>query len=119
MKRIREIRDLFYPIGILSKIEKECQGFLSIYFLLSCFQILVNIHFSLDEFDPRNICRKICLDGNGITLGAIFINKADDFGVIHGLIRERKNVNVLKSNSVWKYCMNYGFVYKNILQGKL
>ena len=69
--------------------------------------------------EKRNIYRKICLDEKGIIVGAILINKMDDLGVIHGLIRERKNADFLKSSSIWKSPMNYGFVYKNLLQGRL
>jgi NAD(P)H-nitrite reductase large subunit len=67
----------------------------------------------------RNIYRKLCLDERRIIIGAILINQVDDLGVIYRLIRARKDAEVLKSNSIWKSPMNYGFVYKNILQGKL
>ena len=66
-----------------------------------------------------NIYRKICLDEKGILIGAILINRVDDLGVIHGLIRGRKNADFLKANSIWKSPVNYGAVYKNLLQGRL
>jgi NAD(P)H-nitrite reductase large subunit len=69
--------------------------------------------------EKRNIYRKICLDERGVIIGAILINQVDDLGVLHGLIRERKKGEVLKSSPIWKSPVNYGFVYKNILQGKL
>jgi hypothetical protein len=31
----------------------------------------------------------------------------------------RLNTEILKPNSVWRSLVGYGFVYKNILQGKL
>jgi NAD(P)H-nitrite reductase large subunit len=69
--------------------------------------------------EKRNIYRKICLDEKGVIIGAILVNQVDDLGIIHGLIRERKDGEILKSSSIWKSPMSYGFVYKNILQGKL
>jgi NAD(P)H-nitrite reductase large subunit len=69
--------------------------------------------------EKRNIYRKICLDEKGIIIGAILINQVNDLGVIHGLIRARKDAEALKSNSIWKSPMSYGFVYKSILQGRL
>jgi NAD(P)H-nitrite reductase large subunit len=69
--------------------------------------------------EKRNIYRKICLDEKGVIIGAILINRVDDLGVIHGLIREKKGAQFLKLNSVWKSPVTYGLVYKNILQGKL
>jgi len=69
--------------------------------------------------EKRNIYRKVCVDENGIFIGAILINKVDDLGVIHGLIREKKSAEALKHNAIWKSPMNYGFVYKYILQGRL
>ncbi len=67
----------------------------------------------------RNIYRKICLDGKGIIIGAVLINRVDDLGILHGLIRERKDAGFLKAGAAWKSPMNFGFVFKNILQGKL
>ena len=69
--------------------------------------------------EKRNIYRKICLDEKGVIVGAILINQVDDLGVLHGLIQERKNGEVLKSSPIWKSPINYGFVYNNILHGKL
>jgi len=69
--------------------------------------------------EKRNIYRKLCLDKKGIMIGAILINHVSDLGVIHGLIRERKDATVLKTNSIWKSSVSYGFVYDNILQGRL
>ena len=69
--------------------------------------------------EKRDIYRKICLDEKGIIIGAILINQVDDLGVLHGLIHERKDGEVLKSGPIWKSPMSYGFVYKNILQGRL
>ena len=69
--------------------------------------------------EKRNIYRKICLDRKGVIIGAILINQVEDLGIIHGLIQERKDGEILKSSPIWKSPMRYGFVYKNILQGKL
>jgi len=69
--------------------------------------------------EKRNIYRKICLDEKGVIIGAILINQVEDLGVLHGLIRERKEIDVLKASSMWRSPINYGFVYKNILQGKI
>jgi nitrite reductase (NADH) large subunit len=69
--------------------------------------------------EKRNIYRKLCLDNKGIIIGAILINHVGDLGVIHGLIRERKDAAVLKTSSIWKSSISYGFVYGNILQGRL
>jgi NAD(P)H-nitrite reductase large subunit len=69
--------------------------------------------------EKRSIYRKICFDKSGVIIGAILINQVNDLGVLHGLIQERKNGEVLKSSPTWKSSVNYGFVYKNILQGKL
>ena len=69
--------------------------------------------------EKRNIYRKICLDEKGVIIGAILINQVEDLGVLHGLIRERKEIGVLKASSMWRSPINYGFVYKNILQGKI
>jgi NAD(P)H-nitrite reductase large subunit len=69
--------------------------------------------------EKRNIYRKICLDEKGIIIGAILINQVNDLGVLHGLIQERKDGELLKSKSIWKSPVSYGFIYKNILQGRL
>ena len=69
--------------------------------------------------EKKNVYRKICIDAKGIIIGAILINRVDDLGVLHGLIRERKDADVLRSSPTWKSHVNYGFVYKNILQGRL
>jgi nitrite reductase (NADH) large subunit len=69
--------------------------------------------------EKRGIYRKICLDDRGVIVGAILLNQVDDLGVIQGLIRERKNIGVLKGSPQWRSHVSYGFVYKNILQGRL
>ncbi len=69
--------------------------------------------------EKRNIYRKICLDERGIIIGAILINQVDDLGILHGLIQKRKDGEVLRSGTIWKSPIRYGFVYKNILQGRL
>jgi NAD(P)H-nitrite reductase large subunit len=69
--------------------------------------------------EKRDIYRKICLDEKGVIIGAILVNQVDDLGILHGLIREKKEGGVLKSSLMWRSPMDYGFVYKNILQGKL
>lgn len=68
--------------------------------------------------EKRDIYRKICLDEKGIVIGAVLINQVDDLGVLHGLIRERKSSDVLKASSIWRSPIRYGFIYKNILQGR-
>jgi NAD(P)H-nitrite reductase large subunit len=72
----------------------------------------------IKKYEKRNIYRKLCLDEKGILIGAILVNHVDDLGVIHGLIRARKDAEVLKSNAVWRSPMSYGLIYKNILQGR-
>lgn len=67
--------------------------------------------------EKRNIYRKICLDQKGVIIGAVLINQVDDLGIIHGLIRGRKEGGSLKANPVWKSPITYGFVFKNILKG--
>lgn len=69
--------------------------------------------------EKRDIYRKICLDEKGVVIGAVLINQVDDLGVIHGLVRERKVLDVLRASSIWRSSISYGFVYKNILQGRL
>jgi NAD(P)H-nitrite reductase large subunit len=69
--------------------------------------------------EKRSTYRKICLDENGVIIGAVLINRVEDLGIIHGLIRERKDGEVLKANSIWRSPMSYGFIYKNILQGRI
>lgn len=73
----------------------------------------------LKNDEKRNIYRKICLDENGLIIGAILINQVDDLGIIHTLIRERKDGEILKTLSSWKSPINYGLIYKNIIQGRL
>ncbi len=73
----------------------------------------------LRKDEKRNIYRKICLDENGLIIGAILINQVEDLGIIHALIRERKDGEILKTHSLWKSPVNYGLIYKNILQGRL
>jgi len=68
--------------------------------------------------EKRNMYRKICFDETGVIIGAILINQVDDLGVLHGLIQERKNGDLLRSSPIWKSPIHYGFIYKNILQGK-
>lgn len=69
--------------------------------------------------EKRKIYRKICLDGQGVVIGAILINQVEDLGVLHGLIQERKSGEFLKSKNVWKSPISYGFLFKNILQGEI
>lgn len=67
--------------------------------------------------EKKNIYRKLCLDRNGIIIGAILINQLEDLGVIHSLIRKRKDIFFLKIGSLWKYSIPYGLIYKNIIAG--
>ncbi len=69
--------------------------------------------------EKNNIYRKICLDKNGIIIGAVLINQIEDLGIIHNLIRKRKDISFLKTGSIWKSPLNYGLIYKNILTGIL
>ncbi|HUL31567.1 MAG TPA: FAD-dependent oxidoreductase [Thermodesulfobacteriota bacterium] len=69
--------------------------------------------------EKRSIYRKICLDEKGTIIGAVLINRMDDLGVLHGLIQERKDGQALKSSPIWRSPIRYGFVYKNILEGRL
>lgn len=69
--------------------------------------------------ERRNVYRKLCFDEKGTLIGAILIQQVDDLGVIHGLIRERRGGEVLKSSSLWRSPIDYGLIYKDILQGKM
>jgi NAD(P)H-nitrite reductase large subunit len=69
--------------------------------------------------EKRSIYRKICLDEKGIMIGAILINQVDDLGVLRGLIQKRKDGEILRSSPIWKSPMRYGYVYKDILQGRI
>ncbi len=69
--------------------------------------------------ERRNVYRKICLNEKGIIIGALLINELGDFGIIHGLIRARRDAEILKCNSIWKSTMSYGFIYKDIFQGRV
>ncbi len=69
--------------------------------------------------EARKIYRKICLNGQGVVVGAILINQVEDLGVLHGLIQERKSGEFLRSKDLWKSPVSYGFLLKNILQGKI
>jgi nitrite reductase (NADH) large subunit len=69
--------------------------------------------------EKRNVYRKFCLDEKGILIGAILVNQVEDLGVIQGLIRARKDVVSLKFHSFWKSKMDYGFVYKNVVERRL
>jgi NAD(P)H-nitrite reductase large subunit len=73
----------------------------------------------LRKDEKRSIYRKICLDAKGIIIGAILINQVDDLGVLHGLIQKRKDGEILRSSPIWKSPMRYGYVYKDILQGRI
>lgn len=66
--------------------------------------------------ENRGIYRKFCFDRNGILIGAILINRTEDMGVIHGMIKARKGTGDLKALSIWKSSVSYGFVYKNIMK---
>lgn len=69
--------------------------------------------------EERKVYRKICLDGQGVIIGAILINQVEDLGVLHGLIQERKGGEFLRTKNVWKSPIHYGFLLKNIQQGKI
>ncbi len=69
--------------------------------------------------EKRNIYRKLCFDGEGTLVGAILIQQVNDLGVIHGLIRARKGGEVFKESSIWKSPMDYGWIFKNVLQGRM
>lgn len=69
--------------------------------------------------EKRSLYRKLCLDQNGKLIGALLINQVEDLGVLHGLIRERKSGEILKSKGLWRSPLNYGFLFKNILQGRI
>lgn len=66
--------------------------------------------------ENRHIYRKFCFDRNGILIGAILINRTEDMGVIHGMIKARKVNGDLKALSIWKSSISYGFVYQNIMK---
>ncbi len=69
--------------------------------------------------EKRNIYRKLCFDGEGTLIGAILIQQVNDLGVIHGLIRARKGGEVFKESSIWKSPIDYGWIFKNVLQGRM
>ncbi len=69
--------------------------------------------------EARGIYRKICLDEKGVILGAVLVNQVDDLGVIHGLIRSRKDATILRSHSIWASPIKYGFIFKKTLEGRM
>lgn len=69
--------------------------------------------------ETKNIYRRLCLDENGIIIGAILINQLDDLGIIYGLIRKRKDISYLKTISNWKSKLSYGLIYKGIIKGQI
>lgn len=69
--------------------------------------------------ERRNIYRKLCFDSKGTLIGAILIHQVNDLGVIHGLIRARKGGEVFKESSNWKSPIDYGWIFKNVLQGRM
>jgi NAD(P)H-nitrite reductase large subunit len=69
--------------------------------------------------EKRGHYRKLCLDQNGVLIGALLINQVEDLGVLHGLIRERKSGEILKSKALWRSPIHYGFLFKTILQGRM
>ncbi|MCX8118149.1 MAG: FAD-dependent oxidoreductase [Desulfobacterota bacterium] len=68
--------------------------------------------------ERRGIYRKFCFDGQGRLIGAILIEEVEDLGVIQGLIRKRKDGAILKTRSLWRSPVNYGLVFKGLLQGR-
>ena len=52
--------------------------------------------------------RKLCLDEEGVLIGAALINRMDDIGVIQGIIRARRKAESLLANSAWKSSVSYG-----------
>ncbi len=69
--------------------------------------------------EKRGIYRKLCFDHQGVLIGALLINRVEDLGVLKGFIQARKNGEILKRNSLWQSPIHYGFLLKNILQGKI
>lgn len=67
--------------------------------------------------EKRHIYRKLCFDEKGILIGAILIHQVEDLGIIHGLIRERKSGEVLRSKDRWRSPVNYGLLFKHLRQG--
>lgn len=80
-------------------------------------QRVVEILVKKDE--ARKVYRKICLDRQGVIIGAILLNQVEDLGVLHGLIRERKSGEILRSKNLWRSPVNYGYLFKSIQQGRL
>ncbi|MHB8908066.1 MAG: NAD(P)/FAD-dependent oxidoreductase [Syntrophales bacterium] len=54
------------------------------------------------------VYRKLCLDEEGVLIGAVLINRMDDIGVIQGIIRARRKAESLAANSAWKSLVSYG-----------
>jgi NAD(P)H-nitrite reductase large subunit len=69
--------------------------------------------------ERKNVYRKLCLDDRGTLIGAILVNEAEDLGIIQGFIKGKRKADFLRTHSIWKTSIRYGFVYKNILQGRL
>lgn len=68
--------------------------------------------------EKKSVYRKISLDEKGRIIGAILINRMEDLGVLHGMIRSRKSGDLLKANSTWRSPVHYGWVHKEILKGR-
>jgi NADPH-dependent 2,4-dienoyl-CoA reductase/sulfur reductase-like enzyme len=68
--------------------------------------------------EEKNLYRKLCVSGEGVLIGAILLNGVEDFGVIYGLIRGRREAGLLKRNSIWKTPMSYGMVYREMLESR-
>lgn len=54
------------------------------------------------------VYRKLCLDEEGVLIGAVLINRMNDIGVIQGMIRGRRRAEPLLANSAWKSSVSYG-----------
>lgn len=56
----------------------------------------------------KDIYRKFCFDQSRILIGAVLVNRLEDVGVIHGLIKGRRDAEYLRSRSSF---LSYGVVY--------
>jgi len=59
----------------------------------------------------KDVYRKFCFDKNGALIGAVLVNRIDDLGTIHGLIKSRKSVGGLNSFSGCSNFISYGALY--------
>ncbi|MDX9821380.1 MAG: FAD-dependent oxidoreductase [Syntrophales bacterium] len=61
--------------------------------------------------EGRDVYRRFCFDRSGTLIGAVLVNRVDDLGVIHGLIKSRKGIGGPESLSGCSHSLSYGTHY--------